>query len=89
MLDWCLTQSLQPDGSFKFNVADGSVEDAEYYGASFLDRIGFFDRSKRFWTDQDFPQAAGVRARILDFARRHAESGPTGDHYQSTIKAVG
>ncbi len=89
MLDWCLAQSLQPDGSFKVNVADGSVEDAEYYGASFLDRIGFFDPSKRFWTDQDFPQAAEVRTRILDFARRHAASGPTGDHYQSTIKAVG
>jgi hypothetical protein len=88
MLDWCLTQSLQPDGSFKFNVADGSIEDAEYYGASFLDRIGFFDRSKRFWTDQDFPQAAAIRARIRDFAKQHAASGPTGDHYQSTIRAV-
>jgi hypothetical protein len=89
MLDWCLTQSLQPDGSFKVNLADGSVEDAEYYGASFLDRIGFFDRSKRFWTEQDFPQAGEIRARILDFAQRHAASGPTGDHYRSTIKAVG
>lgn len=89
MLDWCLTQSLQPDGSFKFNIADGSVEDAEYYGAAFLDRIGYFDHSKRFWTDQEFPQAGEVKSRILDFAQRHAASGPTGDHYQSTIKAVG
>lgn len=89
MLDWCLTQSLQPDGSFKFNIADGSVEDSEYYGTSFLSRVGFFDPAKRFWTDKPFAQAPDVRKRILEFVRTHASSGPTGDDYRSTLEALG
>ncbi len=89
MLTWCLRDSLQPDGSFKANIADGSVEDGEYYGASFLARIGFFDPAARFWTDRTFPDAPEVRKRILAFARAHQSSGPTGDHYRSTLEALG
>ena len=89
MLTWCLHDSLQPDGSFKVNIADGSMEDAEYYGASFLARIGFFDRSRRFWTDRNFPEAADVKKRILAFVQRHWNSGPTGDNYKSTLEALG
>jgi hypothetical protein len=57
MLTWCLHDSLQPDGSFKVNIADGSLEDAEYYGVSFLARIGLFDPAQRFWTDREFPRS--------------------------------
>jgi hypothetical protein len=89
MLAWCLQQSLQPDGSFKGNIADGSVEDAEYYGASFLSRIGFFDPAKRFWTDRRFPEAAEVKQRILAFAQRHRSSSSSGDAYASTFEALG
>lgn len=88
MLRWCLTDSLQPDGSFKVNIADASLEDAEYYGASFLARIGFFDPAQRFWTDRSFPEAAEVKKRILGFARSHQGSGPTGDNYRSTLEAL-
>jgi hypothetical protein len=89
MLTWCLHDSLQPDGSFKVNIADGSLEDAEYYGTSFLARIGFFDRSQRFWTDRDFPETADVKKRILAFVQHHRGSGPTGDDYKSTLEALG
>lgn len=88
MLTWCLHDSLQPDGSFKVNIADGSLEDAEYYGASFLARIGFFDRSQRFWTDRDFPETTDVKKRIVAFVQAHRDSGPTGDHYKSTLEAL-
>ena len=89
MLDWCLKESLQPDGSFKVNIADGSVEDAEYYGTSFLARVGFFDPGQRFWTNRDFPNAAEVKGRIISFVRSHESTGPTGDHYRSTLEALG
>ncbi|MFZ0863265.1 MAG: hypothetical protein WCA27_06670 [Candidatus Sulfotelmatobacter sp.] len=89
MLTWCLHDSLQPDGSFKVNIADGSLEDAEYYGTSFLVRIGFFDPAQRFWTDRDFQEAPDVRKRILGFVRAHQGSGPTGDNYRSTLEALG
>jgi hypothetical protein len=88
MLTWCLHDSLQPDGSFKVNIADGSLEDAEYYGASFLSRAGFFDPAQRFWTNRDFPEASEVKKRILTFARAHQRSGPTGDNYHSTLEAL-
>jgi hypothetical protein len=50
MLEWCLTQSLQGD-AFATEEADGKpTVDDFYFGVRFLDRIGFWDRAKRFWT---------------------------------------
>jgi hypothetical protein len=89
MLTWCLHDSLQLDGSFKVHVADGSIEDAEYYGTSFLARIGYFDPAQRFWTDREFPDAAEVKKRILGFVSGHKGSGPTGDDYHSTLELLG
>lgn len=87
MLRWCLSDSLQPDGSFKPVVADGSLEESMEYGVSFLARIGFFDSSKRFWTSQDFPQAEEVRDRILTFVKKHeASGGAGGTQYQGVLE---
>ncbi|HEY2857729.1 MAG TPA: hypothetical protein VGJ21_04885 [Terracidiphilus sp.] len=63
MLDSCL-QSLQPDGSFRTSEIDDTVGDANMYGAWLLRDAGDFDPAKRFWTDENFPNAAQVRARI-------------------------
>jgi hypothetical protein len=84
MLHWCLKESLQADGSFKPHAADGSVEEGIYYGASFLARIGFFDKSKRFWTDQDFPEADGVRQKIIAYIEKYRDSGGAGGNYYSS-----
>lgn len=64
MLDWCLKNSLQPDGSFKTSDLDDTVGDAYYYGVSFLHDSGFFSPQDRFWTTEDFPQADAIRARV-------------------------
>jgi hypothetical protein len=64
MLNWSLTKSYQPDGSFKVSDLDDTLGDAYYYGVSFLQETGYFQREDRFWTDQDFPDAAAVRDRI-------------------------
>jgi hypothetical protein len=64
MLAWCLANSLQPDGSFKVSELDDTVGDATSYGVSFLREAGYFSRQERFWTNEEFPDAAGVRGRI-------------------------
>ena len=65
MLDWTLEESLTPDGTFKIDPTFFSSLAADYYfGVSFLDAIGFWDRTKRFWTSADFPDAVNVCRRI-------------------------
>ena len=64
MLNWCLTQSCQPDGSFKVSDLDETLVDACSYGDSFLNETGFYRREDRFWTDQDFPEAEAIHGKI-------------------------
>ena len=64
MLDWCLTKSYQPDGSFKVSDLDDTQGDAYRYGIWFLQEAGYFQRKDRFWTDQDFPDSRAVQERI-------------------------
>jgi hypothetical protein len=64
MLDWCLTESFQPDGSFKVSDLDETQGDAYRYGVWFLQEAGYFQRKDRFWTDQDFPDSKTVQERI-------------------------
>jgi len=66
MLAWCLANSLQGDGSFKVSELDDTVGDAYSYGVSFLREAGYFSRQERFWTNEEFPDAARVRRRIED-----------------------
>jgi hypothetical protein len=90
MLDWCLHTSLQPDGSFKLQAADDSVETSVTFGADFLVCLGYFDRTKRFWTDEDFPEAADVKTRIVHFIQTHLDSGGEGGvYYRSTLSDLG
>ena len=70
MLHWCLTESYQPDGSFKTSDLDDTAADAMQYGFAFLRDTGFFAKEKRFWTDEDFPEAEAIHRRIE--ARRAA-----------------
>jgi hypothetical protein len=64
MLHWCLTESYSPDGSFKENALDDTPGDAYRYGVWFLQEAGYFQPKERFWTDQDFPDAPAIHARI-------------------------
>ena len=89
LLQWCLTESLQPDGSFKMWVGDNSKEESTYFGASFLSRIGYFDKSKRFWADEAFPEAENVRQRIIAYIEKHLKSGATGgEYYKSALEQL-
>ena len=64
MLDWCLANSLQPDGSFKTSDLDETLGDAYSYGVDFLREAGYFPGKDHFWTDRDFPDAKNVHDRI-------------------------
>jgi hypothetical protein len=65
MLAWTLDQSLDPDGSFKTDPTFFSSVAADYYfGVSFLDEVGFWDRRKRFWTDEVLPGGESVCRRL-------------------------
>jgi hypothetical protein len=65
MLHWTLNSSLQDDGSFQTVPAFFSSVGAEFYfGVSFLQTIGFWDESKRFWSRESFPEANAVCTRI-------------------------
>jgi hypothetical protein len=47
MLEWCLTKSVCGD---RFLAPGESAIDAYYFGVRFLDRVGFWDSAKRFWS---------------------------------------
>jgi hypothetical protein len=65
MLHWTLSSSLQDDGSFQTVPAFFSSVGADFYfGVSFLQTIGFWDESKRFWSRESFPEANAVCTRI-------------------------
>jgi hypothetical protein len=88
MLAWCLKQSLRPDGSF--TVDQESIESSEYFGASFLARIGYFDRRLCFWSDQGFSRAAEDRERIIRFIRANYRSGgESGGYYRGALRQIG
>ncbi len=80
MLDWCLTESLQTDGSFRERDQE-SLEESQYFGTAFLARLGYFDRTRRFWTDEEFPGAQEAKQNIARFIRAHLNSGGEGGSY--------
>jgi hypothetical protein len=50
MLDWCLKNSVSPKGEILKPDHGDPIPDSYYFAAAFLDTIGFFDPSKKFWT---------------------------------------
>jgi len=86
MLTWCLTESYQPDGSFKVSELDDTTGDAMQYAIFFLQDIGFFRKSERFWTEQEFPQAKVIHAQI----KAHLEAmGHKGTELGHAYKRLG
>src|SRR4029078_6760910 len=79
MLHWTLTSSLQRDGSFKTVPSFFSSIGADFYfGVSFLQTIGFWDRKDRFWTERDFPEAPAIcrqiKAQLKEMALKSHET---------------
>jgi hypothetical protein len=88
MLDWCLTNSLQTDGSFKVSDLDDTQGDAYRYGIWFLQEAGYFQRKDRFWTDQDFPDSRAVQERIEAKLKSIGLSDPALKEAYDTLHAM-
>ncbi len=65
MLEWCLAETLEKDGAFKLGD-ESTLGGAFYFGASFLNEVGYFSKAHRFWTEDEFPDAPEVRNRIRE-----------------------
>ncbi len=88
MLHWILTSSLQENGSFKTVPTFFSSLGADFYfGVSFLQTIGFWDASKRFWTKESFPEADAIckriKSRLVAMALETHESNMALAHLES------
>src|SRR5262245_25723706 len=71
MLNWALTRSLQPDGSFAPDENFfSSLSSDFYFGVLFVDEVGYWQKEKRFWTDESFP---GAEAKCLLIRNRLVE----------------
>jgi hypothetical protein len=83
MLDWCLNKSMTPEGEFINDPTFySSLGDVYYFGVAFLDEVGYFEKDKRFWTDQDFPESNETCKKILASIKR---LGLTDDSAQEAV----
>jgi hypothetical protein len=59
-----LNVSIRPDGSFDDEPYTSPAE-AYYFGVSFLDEVGFFRASRRFWTPLEVSDSESLRRVLL------------------------
>jgi hypothetical protein len=65
MFDWCLRNSVQQDGILRDPDNGDPIPDSYYFAAAFLDTVGFFDASKKFWTANPLPSSDTIRAGMV------------------------
>jgi hypothetical protein len=63
MIDFCLNETLNADGSFKLMDED-TVGSSYMFPVQLLDETGYFRKSRRFWTDESFPGSREVAERV-------------------------
>jgi hypothetical protein len=63
MLDFCLVETLNPDGSFKMMDED-TLGSSFLFPVSLLNELGYFRPSLRFWTWDSFPGAMALADRV-------------------------
>ena len=66
LVDWCLTTAISPDGEIVARAAGESLPESYYFTIAFLATVGYFDATRRFWTELDYPEAPAVRERLKD-----------------------
>jgi hypothetical protein len=63
MMDFCLKETMNADGSFKMMDED-TVGSSFLFPISLLNELGYFRPSLRFWTWESFPDAMNVADRV-------------------------
>lgn len=88
MLEWCLTGPMEPDELFATDPTFYSSRgNYYYYGVSFLDEIGYWDKSRQFWTYKDFPGAALLCHMIKAKLRSLDLNGPPAEAAMKKLEA--
>ena len=76
LVDWCLTTAISPDGEIVARAAGESLPESYYFTIAFLDTVRYFDATRRFWTELDFPEAPAVREQLKDRLLTLPQSDP-------------
>jgi hypothetical protein len=76
LVDWCLTTAISPDGEIVARAVGESLPESYYFTIAFLDTVGYFDDTRRFWTELDFPEAPAVREQLKDRLLTLPQSDP-------------
>jgi hypothetical protein len=63
MMQFCLIDTMNPDGSFKMMDED-TIGSSFLFPISLLNELGYFRPSLRFWTWESFPGAMNVADRV-------------------------
>ena len=60
-LSWMLSENVSPDSGFKLDMdfSDG-LDSTFYFGISFLEVIGYWQKSKKFWTSRKINSMPGL-----------------------------
>ena len=53
-----------------------SLPESYYFTIAFLDTVGYFDATRRFWTEFDFPEVPAVRELLKDRLSMLPQSDP-------------
>jgi len=69
MVTRSLSMSIGSDGHFDDEPYTSPAE-AYYFGVSFLDEVGFFRPSRRFWTPLETSDADALRAVLLQHLQK-------------------
>ncbi|WP_420547310.1 hypothetical protein [Curvivirga sp.] len=85
MLDWCLNDSLEPDGTFRYFSFYNSQGDAFYYGVAFLDAVGYINPDNLFWTNKTFPEGKDL---CLKIKKRLIEMGLDNSGAQNALEIL-
>src|SRR5271165_2762583 len=84
MIDFCLTETLNADGSFKLMDED-TVGSSYMFPVELLDETGYFRKSRRFWTDESFPGSMEVAQRV---AAKIQSAGLTDTESRKTLRRL-
>ena len=76
LLGWCLATAVTSDGTVAARAKSESLSESYYFTVAFLDTVGYFDPTKRFWTDRAFPAAPALRAQLERRVRRLHHADP-------------
>ena len=65
MMEFCLKETMNPDGSFKLMDED-TLGSSFLFPISLLNELGYFRPSLRFWTWESFPDAMKVADQVQE-----------------------